>query len=434
MYKLPSLWQLFSRTFWYYLPFGLIGHFTDYLLEASLVFCVCLIVFNSYHLIILSDWLWNKKGIYPPRGKGEWEHVFDGIYRQQRRNSKKRTELSKLVRRFRKGAEALPDAVVIYDEYRHIIWCNHLAQQMLGLIWPDDKGNRIDALLRVPEFNDYLDAKQYDEPFDLASPVNESVYLECRVAPFEEDKWTLIVRDVTQIKVLEQTRKDFIANVSHELKTPLTVMRGYLEMMSDYGSVSEPMWDQAHKMMSEQATRMDDLVSQLLSLSKLESRSLLTAPELVNVPDLLNVLHQEAISLSAGKHTINLDVKTQISLMGSPSELRSAFSNIVFNAVRYTPEGGNIDILWESLPSGEVKFSVTDDGVGIAREHINRLTERFYRVDESRVRQTGGAGLGLSIVKHILTHHDSKLDIESDEGQGSCFSFTFPKHLIHVYN
>lgn len=430
MYKTPTIWQLTQKVTLLYLPFFVVGYFSDLVPEISLLFCALVIAFNYHYLMVLTNWLWNKKGIYPPKAKGAWEDVFDGIYQQQRRNAKKRAELSRLVRRFRLGAEALPDGVVIFDHQRHIIWCNSLSQQMLGLIWPDDRGNRIDNLVRLPEFVDYLDDMQYEQPFDLPSPEVEGAILECRLVPFEEDKWTLLVRDVTQLKQLEQMRKDFIANVSHELKTPLTVMRGYLEMIPDKSSVPDSMWQQAHKMMLEQTTRMDDLVAQLLSLSKLENQDKEIHQEEVDVPDMLGVLLQEAVSLSDGQHEISLKAEPNTRLMGVGSELRSAFSNLVFNAIRYTQEGGKIDIVWELMPSGSVRFSVTDNGVGIASEHITRLTERFYRVDEARTRQTGGAGLGLSIVKHALANHQSKLEISSQTGEGSCFSFSFPKHLI----
>lgn len=430
MYQQRSLGQVLFRLLWVYAPFGILGYATGFFVEASFAFCFVIIGMHYWQLHKLTHWLWKQRGIYPPKAMGVWSSVFDGIHSQQKRNAKKRNDLSALVRRFRLGAEALPDGVVIYDNNRHIFWCNKIAQGMLGLKWPADKGIRIDNLIRMPDFIDYLDDQAYHEPLEIPSPTNEIHTYEIRVVPFETDKWTVIVRDVTQLNQLEQMRKDFIANVSHELKTPLTVMRGYLEMTEEFNDVNEPMWKQAHKMMTEQATRMDDLVSQLLSLSKIEQQSATQEYVTVDVPNVLLVLAEEAKSLSGGQHTIITDIDTDLTVLGHPSELRSAFSNLVFNAVRYTPAGGDITIKWSHTKSGKAKFAVKDTGVGIDPTHIPRLTERFYRVDEARTRQTGGAGLGLSIVKHALAHHKSKLEISSEINKGSVFSFRFPKPLV----
>ena len=430
MHRFPNLWQVFIRHCVVAMPFLVLGIYFELLLESLFVLIALLLVYHYFYLFVLNNWLWNKKGIYPPNAKGLWGTIFDGIYSQQRRHANKRNELSNLVRRFRIGAEALPDAVVIYDDHRHIIWCNSLAEKMLGLLWPSDKGNRIDNLIRVPEFIEYLDNKAYQLPFRLPSQNQEQKVIEFRIVPFEDDKWTLIARDITKISQLEQMRKDFIANVSHELKTPLTVMRGYLEMVEDISQVSEPMWEQAQSILLEQTTRMDDLVDQLLSLSKIENQTESKEPELINIPKMLKLLLIEANSLSNMQHTLELKAKEGLFITGLESELRSAFSNLIFNAVRYTPSGGLITIEWRRTSSGAAKFSVKDSGLGIEPEHIPRLTERFYRVDEARTRTSGGAGLGLSIVKHVLAHHESKLEISSKMGKGSQFSFRFPKHLV----
>lgn len=427
-----SVWQILSLLLWLYLPFAVIGFFLDLVLEVSLLFCVGIIAYNYRQLLKLSHWLWNQRGIYPPQSHGLWSSVFEGIYGQQRRYSKKRNELSALVRRFRTGAESMPDAVVLFDDGRHILWCNQLAQQMLSLQWPTDKGNRLDNLIRLPEFIDYMDDRNYQTPFELVSPSDSQQFLEVRVVPFETNTWTLVVRDITQLHQLELMRKDFIANVSHELKTPLTVMRGYLEMTPDKDQIDSAMWRRAHTMMVEQSTRMDDLVGQLLSLSKLENQKPDLEPEYVDVPSMLHLLADEATSLSGGNHQVLTEIDPELALMGKATELRSAFSNLVFNAIRYTPSGGSIRIRWQKTRSGKAKFSVTDTGEGIEPAHIPRLTERFYRVDEARTRQTGGAGLGLSIVKHALSHHQSKLEISSKVGEGSCFSFRFPRDLVAV--
>lgn len=426
----PSVWQVITRLFWYYLPVAALGLVFNVWYSATILFCLGVIAFNYRQMLKLTHWLWHQRGIYPPKGKGLWASVFDGIYGQQRRNAKKRTELSTIVRHFRLGAESLPDAVLLFDDHRHILWCNQLAQVTLNLKWPTDKGNRLDNLIRHPEFIDYLDEKKFSAPFEIPSPVNENVRLEFRVVPYETNKWTLLIRDVTHLYQLEQMRKDFIANVSHELKTPLTVLRGYLEMSPNKDTLSDEMWCKAHKMMMEQAIRMNDLVEQLLSLSKLEGTKPNFKPQLVDVPQLLSTITLEAKSLSNGRHNIKANIEPNLCIMGEPTELRSAFSNLVFNAIRYTPEGGDITISWRETNSGKAKFSVDDTGPGIPASHIPRLTERFYRVDEARTRHTGGAGLGLSIVKHALNHHGSQLEINSEVGKGSQFSFRFPVDAI----
>lgn len=425
----PSIWQVVSRLIWYYLPIAIISFFLNVWYSATIIYFLIVVVFNYSQMLKLTHWLWHQRGIYPPKGRGLWSSVNDGIYAQQRRNAKKRTELSTIVRRFRQGAESLPDAVLLFDEHRHILWCNQLAQHILGLKWPMDKGNRLDNLVRHPGFIDYLDEENFTAPYDIPSPTADGVRLEFRVVPYETNKWTLLIRDITHLHQLEQMRKDFIANVSHELKTPLTVMRGYLEMTPNKDALSDEMWTKAQSMMLEQATRMNDLVEQLLSLSKLEGQNPNFKPEFVDVPEMLTLLTREAVSLSNKRHKIETNIDPRLCLMGQPTELRSAFSNLVFNALRYTPEDGTIKIIWTTTNSGKAKFSVIDNGPGIPAAHIPRLTERFYRVDEARARHTGGAGLGLSIVKHALNHHQSKLEISSELGEGSTFTFRFPTAL-----
>lgn len=426
----PKTTQIVFKVVIFLLPFLLFGYFTDLILASIIVGLLFILGWNYQNLYRLINWLWYQRDAYPPKSTGLWSDVFDGIYHQQRKHRAKRNELSLLVRRFRKGAESLPDAAVVFNEDRTLVWCNALAQKLLGLKWPEDQGNRIDNFLRTPEFIKYLEAKDYDKPFELESPEDEELVLECRIAPFEKDKWTLIARDVTQVKLMEQMRKDFIANVSHELRTPLTVMRGYLELLGDEDSPEKTIWTKAHKMMSEQTHRMDALVNQLLTLTKLESRQSNIQRTTIDIPDMLNTIKMEAEALSDGKHAISLDVQQGLKLTANFDQMRSAISNLVFNAVRYTPEGETIKLNWIKNSKGEAVFSCEDTGEGISSEHISRLTERFYRVDKARTRDSGGSGLGLSIVKHVLTNHNSKLSIKSKLGKGSTFSFAIPEEFV----
>ncbi len=421
--KPQSVWHSLIRIALLYFPCWIIGSLTDSLSLITIVFCIAIIVFHYLQIIKLNKWLWTERGRYPPRGIGIWSNIFDGIYGQQRRFASKRTDLANIIRQFRKGAEALPDGVVIFDNQRHIFWCNKIAQDMLGLKWPEDQGVRIDNLIRTPDFIAYLNNVNFDKPLELVSPLNDHYILEIRIAPFESDKWVIIVRDITHLYEIEQMRKDFIANVSHELKTPLTVMKGYLEMTESLQNLDEKTWQQAHKMMYQQTNRMDALVSQLLSLSKMEQKSNPVEKMTTDLSELLTILSNEAKSLSAGKHEIIANIQPGLKTSINESELRSACVNLISNAVRYTPEGGTIKIEWQQLDRQTGRFSVSDNGVGIDANHIPRLTERFYRVDEARTSNTGGAGIGLSIVKHALAHHNSYLKIESTPNKGSRFFF-----------
>ena len=430
MIQPPSFSTVVTKVAIFLLPFLVFGFFFNVFFETLAIGLIAVIVWHYHHLFKLINWLWHKRDAYPPKAAGSWADVFDGIYHQQRKHRKKRNELSLLIRRFRLGAESLPDAAVVFNEDKTIVWCNSLAQKMLGFKLPEDIGNRLDNFLRAPDFLDYLNSKNYDEPFVFHSPLDDHIILECRIAPFEEDRWTLITRDVTQVKRMEQMRKDFIANVSHELRTPLTVMRGYLEVLDSGDSPDTMLWGKAHKMMTEQTMRMDALVNQLLTLTKLENTQMMASYQTVNIPSMLHKIHQEALALSDGKHDIDLNVDDDLNMIGSEDQLRSAFSNLIFNAVRYTPESGNIKINWQRLPNGKARFSCQDSGDGIPREHIARLTERFYRVDQARTRDSGGSGLGLSIVKQILTNHDSKLKISSQVKKGSTFSFDVETNFL----
>ncbi len=428
MNQIPSLKHIFIKVVMFLLPFFIFGFFSPWFLESVLAGLITILVWNYSQLSTLINWLWYKRDVYPPKSRGVWAEVFDAIYHQQRKHRKKRNELSLLIRRFRVGAESLPDAAVVFNEDKTLVWCNSLAQGMLGLKWPEDLGNRIDNFLRTPEFIQYLESKEYDEPFESRSPIDDAIILEYRIAPFEKDKWTLICRDVTEIKRMEQVRKDFVANVSHELRTPLTVMRGYLEVFDGDESPDPMIWGKAHKVMTEQACRMDALVSQLLTLTKLENQHQMVSKSPVAVGRLLETILVEAESLSAGKHEISLSADED-NVFGESDQLRSAFSNLVFNAVRYTPEGGQIKIGWQKHKKG-MEFWVSDTGDGIAPEHISRITERFYRVDKARTRDSGGSGLGLSIVKHVLSQYGAELKIKSQLGQGSRFSFIIPEQYV----
>ncbi|WP_336984191.1 phosphate regulon sensor histidine kinase PhoR [Cedecea sp. VD21] len=402
---------------------GLIfGHLPWFLLAAV----TALLSWHFWNLLRLSWWLWVDRSMTPPPGRGSWEPLLYGLHQMQLRNKKRRKELGNLIKRFRSGAESLPDAVVLTTEEGTIFWCNGLAQQLLGLRWPDDSGQNILNLLRYPEFSQYVAKQQFGRPLTLI--LNNGRHLEFRVMPYADGQWLMVARDVTQMHQLEGARRNFFANVSHELRTPLTVLQGYLEMMQDQ-ALEGPLRDKALHTMREQTSRMEGLVRQLLTLSRIEAAPTLSMNEKIHVPLMLRVVEREAQTLSQQKQTLTFNVEPGLQVYGNEEQLRSAISNLVYNAVNHTPAGTHITVTWRRLPHG-VAFSVKDTGPGISAEHIPRLTERFYRVDKARSRQTGGSGLGLAIVKHALSHHDARLDIESVPGQGSTFSFILPERLI----
>jgi len=402
---------------------GLIyGHLPWFLLAAVTI----LLGWHFRNLLRLSWWLWVDRSMTPPPGQGSWEPLLYGLNQMQLRNRKRRNELGSLIKRFRSGAESLPDALVMTTEEGTIFWCNGLAQQLLGLRWPDDNGQNILNLLRYPEFTRYLGEKNFTRPLTLI--LNNGRHLEFRVVPYAEGQWLMVARDVTQMHQLEGARRHFFANVSHELRTPLTVLQGYLEMMQDQ-SLEGPLRDKALSTMREQTSRMEGLVRQLLTLSRIEAAPAIAMNEKIDVPLMLRVVEREAQTLSNGKHTLTFEVEPNLKVYGNEEQLRSAISNLVYNAVNHTPAETHITVGWHRLSQGVI-FSVEDNGPGIGAEHLPRLTERFYRVDKARSRQTGGSGLGLAIVKHALSHHETKLDIESTVGKGTTFSFILPERLI----
>lgn len=408
------------------IPALILGAIFGYLPWFLLVAVTGLLVWHFWNLLRLSWWLWVDRSMTPPPGSGSWEPLLYGLHQMQMRNKKRRRELGSLIKRFRSGAESLPDAVILTTEEGTIFWCNGLAQQLLGLRWPDDNGQNILNLLRYPEFTLYLKKRDFSRPHNLK--LNNGRHLEIRVMPYSDRQWLMVARDVTQMHQLEGARRNFFANVSHELRTPLTVLQGYLEMMQEQTLEGAPREKALHTM-REQTFRMEGLVKQLLTLSKIEAAPSLALNDIIDVPMMLRVVEREAQTLSHNQHTLSFDVDNTLKVLGSEDELRSAISNLVYNAVNHTPKGTHIAVRWQHTPAG-AEFSVEDNGPGIGPEHLPRLTERFYRVDKARSRQTGGSGLGLAIVKHAVSHHESRLNIESTLGKGTRFSFVIPERLI----
>ena len=366
----------------------------------------------------------------PPDGYGLWGEVFDSIYHLQRRNLRARGRLQAVIDRVQESTAALNDAVIMLDNNGNLEWWNRAAETLLGLKTPQDSGQSITNLLRDPRFIDYFERGSYLEPLDLPSPINDRRRLQFHITHYGNHEHLMLVRDVTRLYQLEQMRKDFIANVSHELRTPLTVIAGYLETLLDNVEDVNPRWLRALQQMQQQGGRMQNLLNDLLLLAKLEATDYPSDNQPVAVDLLLLSIKGDAQALSGERmHRISLEADPHLRLKGSEAELRSAFSNLVFNAVKYTPKEGEIRIRWWGDEQG-AHLSVQDSGPGIEARHLPRLTERFYRVDSSRASNTGGTGLGLAIVKHVLLRHRARLEIDSSLGKGSTFTCHFPTQQV----
>ncbi|WP_237234852.1 phosphate regulon sensor histidine kinase PhoR [Pseudomonas sp. TCU-HL1] len=362
----------------------------------------------------------------PPDGYGLWGEVFDSIYHLQRRDQRVRGRLQAVIDRVQESTAALKDAVVMLDNDGNLDWWNRAAETLLGLKTPQDSGQPVTNLIRHPRFKEYFEQGNYQEPLDLPSPVNDRLRLQFHITQYGNSEHLMLVRDVTRLHQLEQMRKDFVANVSHELRTPLTVIAGYLETLLDNVEDVNPRWTRALQQMSQQGKRMQNLLNDLLLLAKLEATDYPSDSQPVAVDLMLLQIKADAIALSGNRHhRISLEADHNFKLRGSEAEVRSAFSNLVFNAVKYTPDEGEIRIRWWGDETG-AHLSVQDSGIGIEAKHLPRLTERFYRVDSSRNSGTGGTGLGLAIVKHVLIRHRGRLDISSVLNHGSTFTCHFP--------
>ena len=398
---------------------------TTWLLAAVAAIFALRLAYHALHLAALRRWLRRPELESLPRGRGVWEEALAELHRFLKRRDAEQDSLARALTRFRAAARALPDGVVILDRDDHIEWANPTAAHHFGVDARRDLGLPITNLIRHPDFVAYLAVRDYGQPLMLRGARAERM-LSIRLIEFGEDRKLLNSRDVTDEERIDVMRRDFVANVSHELKTPVTVLSGFLETLADDSFEATP--EQRKRflaMMAEQATRMQRLVEDLLTLSALESNAVPADEQPIALRPFLERLAEEARALSGGRHSIELRLEQDCRLLGSRAELHSAFSNLTSNAVRYTPAGGRVRLGWR-IDQGRGIFSVADSGIGIEPRHIPRLTERFYRVDHGRSRETGGTGLGLAIVKHALARHQAALDVQSKPGKGSIFSAVFP--------
>jgi len=378
---------------------------------------------NWYHLWF---WLDKPKKYKSPSADGVIDDVCRQIDQMRAQNSSRKKKLAGYLKRFQAATAALPDGVVVLGEYGEVDWANMAARSLLGIHWPRDNNVRLNNLIRDPNFQTLIDAPSGQGQVTIVkSPLNPKIQLEMKIVNYMGSGRLLIARDMTNTIKLQKMRRDFVANVSHELRTPLTVLRGYLGTFTEESPQEQ--WQAALPVMREQSERMQVMITDLLALSQLETGEKPLRHLPVNMTVLLGSIIEEAYRLSHYQNqTINLKLKTNRWLLGDRDELHSAISNLVFNAVKYTPAECKITVRWR-VDDDFAYVDVNDEGDGIAEHHLERLTERFYRVDSGRAKETGGTGLGLAIVKHVLQRHDGELLISSELGSGSKFSCRFPR-------
>lgn len=397
-------------------------------LDPALAILLTLLLYLArqfYHLGRLTLLVRRQHRMAPPFPHGFWGEIYRALAQYQQRGRKRRKRHIRFTRRLREATESVPDALVILDKRWRVEWANPAAAELMNVRWPPDEGKPLTEILHHERLEELLAAGEYSRSIELAPAHNGAIMLSLRITPFGERKRQRLVvgRDITEVFHLNMIRRDFVANASHELRTPLTVIAGFLENLAD-----SPLTPDSHRrpmhMMTNQSERMRSIIEDLLTLSRLEMDDPLLHLEPVDVSAELQLILDEARLLGSG-HELITDIAPDLLLSGIAVELRSAFSNLVLNAIKHTPEGSRVWVSWRE-EKDEPMFSVKDNGEGIAPEHVPRLTERFYRVDEARSRASGGTGLGLAIVKHVLNRHDARLTIESEVGQGSTFTCHFP--------
>lgn len=376
----------------------------------------------------LLAWLRGPQTASAPRNAGFWGELGYRFERAMRLRDQAIASEQLRLAQFLSAIEASPNGVLMLDASDQIEWCNSVAADHFGLDPVRDRRQRVTNLLRAPAFVAYLQRGDYDEPINFSDALGRHTF-SVLVRPYGEGMKLVLSQDVTERDRADAMRRDFVANVSHEIRTPLTVLAGFVETMTDL-----PLTEVEHQrvlvLMAQQTDRMQALVADLLTLAQLEGSPRPPADRWLAVASLMKRAGADAAALSAGRHTLLVSGGDDAEIAGSDTELLSAIGNLVNNAVRYTPEGGRIELCWRWREDGGADVEVADSGIGIAREHLGRLTERFYRVDGSRSRETGGTGLGLSIVKHVVQRHGGEIDVQSEPGRGSRFRLTFPASRV----
>lgn len=367
-----------------------------------------------------------------PESSGLWGTLFDSVYRLQKQERLASDYLKNILDKAQESSAALEMAVVMINKQGTLDWWNRASEELLGIRYPNDRNQAVTNLIRDPRFADYFHREKYSQTLRIEAPGVSGRTLEFQITLFGEHEKLMLVRDVTQLHRLESMRRDFVGNVSHELGTPITVIKGYLETILEHTEDLEPRWHKPLEQMRSQSQRMENIVRDLLVLSSIETRAAPSKQDSIELAELVNeIVNDTREVLSDKQHSLSIDCPAGIVVRGQRQELYSALSNLIINAAKYTPPNGQL-ALRAGCVDDWLRIEVEDNGIGIEAKHIPRLTERFYRVDPSRSAETGGTGLGLAIVKHILARHDAELEIESTVGVGSLFRCWIPAERLTV--
>ncbi len=422
-----GIWGKEIRTILLFLlVISVVGGFTGLFWPLMFLLLIAIIARQVVQISRFEAWISRGGSKKYPSSVGIWEDLYYHVYRIKKNEKRRKKKLSLMIDQFRQSTEALPDAAVVLGINNEIDWSNKAARRVFGL-QASDKGQRIPNLIRYPEFIRYLKANNYQSSVVIPSPVNSNIILEVRIVPYGAGLRLLLAQDITQLKKMERTRKDFVANVSHELRTPLTVLKGYLETLQDLDDGQSPLLTNSFLQMQGQTERMQHLVDDLLLLTRLETQQ--KKLHCVDIPALLSQICKEGDDLESATRRIELTLESSAHIMGEEQELRSAFTNLLGNALKYSPEDTLVKLHWYQ-DANSVVLAITDMGEGISKTDIPRVTERFYRSEVKRAKKVNGTGLGLAIVKHVLMRHDAQLKIKSELGKGSCFSCHFPLSII----
>jgi len=396
---------------------AILSHFVGYFIHMALFILLGILTRQAILLYRLEQWLSHGASGRLPLGTGVWGDIYYHFHRIKQKEKKRKKTLGKIIEQFRKSTDVLPDAAVVLGDHDEIEWSNKLAKLVLG-IKKSDKGQRIDNLVRAPEFVAFLKQRDDNATLVLPSPKNNSIILQYKIVAYADGKHLIIAHDVTQQKIMEAMRKNFVDNISHELRTPLTVLKGYLETLQDMDDDQSTMLTASLKQMTAQTDRMQYLVDDLLLLARLETKK--KQVDCVETSILINKICLEIAPLR-----IKFDIEQNLNIMGEEQDLRSAFSNLITNALKYSDENSIVNVSWTKTAEKAI-FEVTDKGEGISATDIPRITERFFRSEVKRAKKLSGTGLGLAIVKHVLIRHEAKLEITSKLGKGSQFKCIFP--------
>ena len=422
-----TFWFLVLEIFLYFIMSSIFDpKFAIFLVLVTLLLFILIHIFWIHKL---SKWVESPSLKNLPDGTGIWQNIFSKIYRTYRQQKKSQTQLTSTLDQFIQAAEAINDGIVGVNEENEILWANKKAQKMLYINPKKDYNQPINYIFRNSDFSNYLAKENYEESINIYNSANK-LDIEIKAAFFGENYKLITCRDLTSLNKIENLRKDFVSNFSHELKTPLTVISGFLETLGDRKTIDV----QSKKiilLMSKQAQRMKKLIDDLLLLSNVESDYLHNRSEKIIMKDMLNKLKKEVSLIDQKQHKIIYSINNEINIYGSTTGVYSAFINLLTNAIRYSDNEGEINVTWNKINNDAI-FQVTDKGIGIAEEHVMRITERFYRVDEDRSRESGGTGLGLSIVKNVMNQHQGEIRVASELNVGSSFKLIFPTERIYI--